>query len=193
MNSIGAVVLTAILSLTTQRSAPESRLERLADDIGLAAVLQESPFPGEAGKEAAALALVAIARTESDHFRARVLDCDESADGGRTFTAFGLMKGMAWYGASKEDLCPTGALAAFNALKVLRHHAARCKTTPRAWYYGYSSGDCGKKSDVGRNQCDTWVRLTREAGMVGASCDVVRPIEWAASEAQPGGRAPAPS
>lgn len=182
MNSLGAVALTAILSLTTPRSAPQDRLERLADDIGLAAVLQESPFPGEAGKEAAVLALVAIARTESDHFRLSVIDCSQSADGGRTFTAFGLMKGMAWYGASKEDLCPTGALAAFNALKVLRHHAGRCRAMPQSWFWGYAAGDCSKRSDVGKNQCRTWVRLTREAGMVGASCDVVRPIEWAAAE-----------
>jgi len=179
MNTIAEIALTAILSLATPRSAPLPRLEKLADDISLAAMLQESPFTGEAAREASALALVAIARTESDHFRLRVLDCDESADGGRTFTAFGLMRGMAWYGASKEDLCPTGPLAAFNALKVLRHHAGRCKERPLAWWFGYSSGDCGKRSDVGGLQCRGWVRLTRQAGMTGASCDVLKPIEWA--------------
>lgn len=179
MNTIAEIALAAIVSLSTPRSAPLPRLERLADDISLAAMLQESPFTGEARHEASALALVAIARTESDHFRLRVLDCDESADGGRTFTAFGLMRGMAWYGASKEDLCPTGPLAAFNALKVLRHHAGRCRPIPQSWFRGYAAGSCAVDSAVARLQCRKWVLLTRQAGMTGASCDVLKPIEWA--------------
>lgn len=178
-------VLSAILGMAQPTSAPLPRLEGLAADIDLAVQMRAAsggklPFHGPAAQEATALALVSIAFGETG-FREGWIDCVEGGDNGRSVSAFQLMRGAAWYGAARHELCPTSPLAAYNALRVLTGYSDRClRSTPMGWFYGYASGDCSKPSDAGRAHCERWVRLTRTMGLVGASCGSTRAITWAA-------------
>lgn len=187
METVTAIPLAAIVSLARPTSAPPDRLEQLAGQIALAVTLApvaSLPFVGAAAAEVTALALVAIARTESLHFDERVLDCRITGDGGRSVSAFQLMRGPNWQGHAREELCPSSALAAQLALDVLAGNAARCNGTgPAGWFRGYASGSCAVRSDVATWQCQTWERLAKRAGLVGALCEGPRrPVRWAAPE-----------
>lgn len=178
-------ILSAILGMAQSTSAPLPRLDGLAADIELAVAMRaaggdELPFHGPAAREASALALVSIAFGETG-FREIWIDCVEGGDNGRSVSAFQLMRGAAWYGAARHELCPTSPLAAYNALRVLTGYSERCqRSAPVGWFYGYASGSCGKPSEAGREHCARWVRLTKKMGLAGASCGRDVAITWAA-------------
>ncbi len=178
-----ALVLAAILA-TAQPAhvdvrAEGTRLEALASGIVDAVRDREAlaawndahpglPWRGPTAPEASALALVAIAAHESG-FRADVSDCRRTGDVGRSITAFQLMRGRAWGAFDRAILCRSPALAARQALAALAAQGARC-ATPRSWFDGYASGNCGQRTAAGGRQCAIWERLAKAAGLR-ASCN----------------------
>lgn len=175
--SLTAILTTVLLGLirppSTARFAsldPE-RVAILADDLALAAELHDgAPFKGPDRVLKLALAGAAVAAHESNLAR-RVVDCEYHGDPrlgdqpgqGRSITAFQLFKGFAWDGHTREELCPTGPLAAYVALKLLGRQGG-C-STPQSMFAGYASGDCRRGSRAAERQCRIWERAATRAGL----------------------------
>lgn len=177
---ISALSLAAVLLVAPKKTViPRETLERLASNITLAAELSETPFRGPQGREAAALALVAIARHESA-FLPSVAICNVNGDGGRSVSPFQLMRGAAWDGHARSELCNGGPLAAYLALRVLNVYPAKCfAKTPQAIFRSYASGSCSAASQAATDICESWVSISSRMGLVGASCSKSLPIRWA--------------
>lgn len=176
-------ILPLLLSLAHDpREDPavrQARLERVAEDIDLAVALGQTPFRGPAASDAAAVALVAIGQHESG-FRAAVGNCLINGDGGRSVTFYQLMRGAAWDGHTRADLCPSGPLAAYLALGVLNRYTAPCKVrTPIAFFRAYAAGSCAAASRAATDICEAWQSLSAKAGLVGARCDKATTIDVA--------------
>lgn len=152
--TLTAVTLAAIQSLAGPQSAPEDRLRALAADIAYASELAESPLPSALHR---AMALVAIARTESDRYRASVLSCVVRGRLGEV-TAFQLMPGH-WLRVPVRDLCPTNAMAAWTALRILDRPCGRRSVA--AMFRGYAAGPCNVQSDVAKIQLATYQALLK--------------------------------
>lgn len=174
--TIAELALTAILSLARPPAvapvAERHRLEALASDI--AAAVEEAddlagwvgdplPFRGPRAREAAALALVAIAFNESK-FAAAVADCRRVGADQPSITAFQIFGAWALGQHTKAELCASPRLAAERALWVLSAHAARCGS-PAAAFRGYSSGSCCRRSAAGKAHCRRWEKLGRASGI----------------------------
>lgn len=194
-------VIAGVLSLAHAPSIDpleeRPRLESFATSIaeGVGDAGEVNPFQGEDSDLAFALALVAIAKHESD-FSADVIACRRTGDRhkgqdlheGPSITAFQLKGKWAWGDHSREELCESPRLAAEQAARVFALHGKRCSTkAPLAWFQGYAGGWCGRPSfvrdrtgkliDAGEVRCKTWERLAVQAGLSGARCDVNLPIE----------------
>lgn len=175
MNPLAAKLAAILLALV--QPSPSGRwtpayeqIPTIADDIALAAGMQDpTPFAGPHARDLLALAAAAVALHESNLAR-RVLSCEYGGDRGSSLTAFQLMRGAAWGGHTREELCPSGALAAYLAVGILRRNAARCGT-PIGMFRGYASGSCGRKSAAADRQCWKWVRASRLAGLE-VACEV---------------------
>lgn len=195
-------ITAAVLGLSHAPSADpledRPRLESFATDIALGAgdAGEVNPFQGEASDIAYALALVAIAKNESD-FSADVINCTRTGDRhsgqalhqGPSITAFQLKGKWAWGEHTREELCESPRLAAEQAARVFALHGKRCSTkAPLAWFQGYASGWCGKPTfvrdrkgklvDTGKVRCDTWEKLATKAGLRGARCDTQGDISF---------------
>ena len=72
--SLEALALTAILGLSDRPAEERPELELVAADVALAVEFGRVPFLGPAAREAAALALVAIAITTVWGWRARTIE-----------------------------------------------------------------------------------------------------------------------
>ena len=185
--SVEAIILAALLSVARAPAvdvgAERPRLEALATDVaGAADDVRGAPFAGPAAREAAGLALVAIALHESA-FRADVQDCRRRGDPtkrrpeGRSITLWQLLGPWAFGGHMSAELCASPRLAGAQALRVLARHAIRCSSSPwLATFRGYAAGSCGRETwhrgrEQGRVRCETWARLAARAGLVGATCD----------------------
>jgi hypothetical protein len=153
------------------------RAQRLASDFEVAVSFGPLPFEGPAAAEATTAALTAIAYHEGAGFMLAVENCSITADGGKTVSLFGLMKGAAWRGRERHELCRGGPLPAYLSLLALEGYARRCRTSPPiGWFRGYASGSCAVKSDAAARLCGIWERLAARGGLVGASCEKRQPI-----------------
>lgn len=120
------LVLGAMMALTPSQWRPQEGSERsqtyreIAQDIVMAVEnpLGELPFDGPAAKEASAVLLAAIARSESG-FDPRVRNCTRRGDHGRSISVFQLMDGPSRGGYSEREICTNPQLAAKLALEVL--------------------------------------------------------------------------
>lgn len=161
-----SLALAAILSLQPT-PVDVARVEQLATDIEFAVAVASAnhvlPFEGEYAPQQTILLLVSVAKTESD-FDPLVFDCIKTGDRGRSISAFQLMRGMAWYGHTREELCASGSLAAFNAIRVLRHHALRTRFDVARTVRGYCSGDPGKPSEAATRQHRIFLSLAEDYG-----------------------------
>ncbi len=179
--SLEALALTAILGLSDRPAEERPELELVAADVALAVEFGRVPFLGPAAREAAALALVAIAWHESG-FAPEVGDCRRRGDLHLTPTGsvslWQLLGPWARGGHPADEVCQNQPLAAYLALGVLDVHARRCTRAPwRSLFDGYASGRCGHETPASGRQCAAWARLAASAGLV-ASCDDRRPITW---------------
>lgn len=180
--TLAQITLIAILTLVRAPAVDitdhreQHRLVTLSEDIALAAELHDgAPFHGPARKEALALALVSIALHESA-FSWRVATCRVTGDRmpwqreweGPSITVWQLRAGKAWDGLTRRQLCTNQALAAYNAVKVLRLYAT--SGTPGGFFRGYASGNSGMPTKAARRRCATWERLALDAGLTGAQC-----------------------
>lgn len=175
------VILSAILFSAATFVSPKidpGRLERASEDMALAVMLSETPFPGPAGDVAAGLALVAIGKHESGYLEA-VRVCKMNGDNGRSVSYFQLMRGASWAGATREEICPSGPLAAWLALRVLNLYPVKCSDKrPQALFNAYAAGSCSATSQAAEEICAIWERVTAHAGLVGASCKRRRDIQF---------------
>lgn len=155
------------------------RLRLMADDVAIAVELRGSPFEGEAGMEAAALALVSIAAGESA-FRAEVADCRIVGSDHPSVSSWQLLGHWAMAGERPRDVCGNPTMAAYLALGVLERHAGRCEhCTLGQLFHAYASGDAGAPSDAGRRHCNRFVTLATRMGLAGLSCDAPPgPVVW---------------
>lgn len=174
------ITLAAVYAVAPQKTIiPRETLDRIAGNIALVAEISETPFPGPQGHEAAALALVAIARHESA-FLPTVETCHVNGDGGRSVSPFQLMRGAAWDGHTRAELCNGGPLATYLALRVLNVYPAKCfARTPQEIFNAYASGSCGAASTAATDICESWVKISAKMGLLGASCSTRLPIRRA--------------
>jgi hypothetical protein len=176
LNTLSALLFSAATFLSPK--IDRARLERAADDMALAVSLHETPFPGPAGDVAAGLALVAIGKHESGYLE-DVRICKMNGDNGRSVSYFQLMRGAAWAGATREEICPSGPLAAWLALRVLNLYPAKCTDKrPQALFNAYAAGSCAAASQAATDICAIWERVSAHAGLVGASCKRRRDIRF---------------
>lgn len=158
MTPLAGTILKAILSLTGPQQPAGDYLDLLATDIAMASLEAQSPLQTPLQR---ALALVAIARTES-RFAPEVLSCAKRGDLGEV-TAFQLMPTkrhpLEVLGIPIRDLCPTNQASATLALRVLDRPCAKHGANLRGMFRGYAAGSCGTKSDVATKQYDTYVQL----------------------------------
>jgi hypothetical protein len=187
MTDLASLTLAAVLSVARGPvAADRARLQVIAQDI--AAVAESSGagvFPGEGGRAALALMLVAIAKHESD-FHPAIDTCQKRGDGGRSISMFQLLRGPNWAGHSADEICGDRRLAASIAAGVLARpiEVAQAKSfdrrllTPQGLVNAYATGSPGFATDASREICAIWERLARTAGLAGAACGVFR--EYAA-------------
>lgn len=187
--SLAQVTLIAILSLVRAPAADAVRdsvhLEALADAIAGAVIDADDlaswipdagagttdevlplPFRGAGARVATALALAALAFHES-RFDPRVTDCRIVGKDHPSISAWQLWGPMSRGLYTRRELCASPRKAAERALWVLSHHARRGGRV-RRWFDGYASG--GRPTKAGRIRCETWERLAKDAGLVGAQC-----------------------
>jgi hypothetical protein len=173
--SLTAIVFAALTSLVRQSTywtpVPPSRVVIIADDIALAAALHDgAPFTGPDRVTKHALALAAIAVHESN-LASKVVSCRYDGDPlqgwkpgrGRSITHFQLMRGAAWFGHTKEEICTSGPLAAYLAGSVLRNHART--GTALGVFRGYASGDSSRPVKAADRQCRMWTKIATNAGL----------------------------
>lgn len=120
------------------------------------------PFRGPHPRDLAVLALVAIAKHESE-LRAEVSDCRRTGDHGRSITLYQLHRGLAWGSYSRTELCSNQRVAAERALWVLSLHARPWH--PMTAFRGFASGDRWRRTKAAREICATWANLAREHGL----------------------------
>jgi hypothetical protein len=114
---------------------------------------------------ATATLLWAIAYHESG-LRQSVRDCRVAGDNGRSMGLFQLMKGWAWQGHSKEEICGSDEVQARLALALLhRYRAMSPHTTPMFWINGYASGNGGLTTQQATGVRHLWERFSRRAGI----------------------------
>ena len=151
-----AIVAAAILALCSH--VEETRAQAIAADI--VAVAQEEPFfEGDAGTEATALLLVAIAKVESE-FLERIEQCrcrKRECDNGRSIGLFQIMRG-------EPAMCGDRQKQARAALSVLQEGRRMCKDVPHT-LGAYNSGRC-RETRASRYVYATWQRLLRKNGIV---------------------------
>lgn len=151
-----ALVTAAILALCSHVE-PERARDIAADIV---AVAQASPFfEGDAGTEATALLLVAIAKVESE-FLERIEQCrcrKRECDNGRSLGIWQIMRG-------DPSMCGDRQKQARAALSVLQEGRRMCKDVPRT-LGAYNSGRC-RKTKASRYVYATWQRLLRKNGIV---------------------------
>lgn len=164
-----SIALAAVLSLVPE--TPPQRAAELADNAAVAVAFAGSPFTGDAREEAAAVAVITIAFHEGYRFSRAVERCEITADNDKTVSLFGLMKGAAWRGRQRHELCGGGPLPAYLGLLALQGYAERCtRSTPLGFFQGYASGSCNVKSDASARLCTIWERVSARVGLLGASC-----------------------
>lgn len=151
-----ALVAVAILTLATH--VEPDRAQAIAADI--VAVAQEEPFfEGDAGAEATALLLVAIAKVESE-FLERIEQCrcrKRECDNGRSKGLFQIMRG-------DPAMCGDRQMQARAAIEVLREGRRMCGDIRRALGV-YNSGRC-RETKASKRVHAYWQRLMRDAGVV---------------------------
>lgn len=155
-------VLAAILTLArppaVDVATEQPRLESFAAAIESAVEHVETRL----SRADAAMALVAIASHESG-FASDVADCRRTGDHGKSITAFQLLRGPAWGGYSRADLCASPELAAHQALRVLAANGQRART-PLGLFSAYAGHVRGGPSKAARDMCSLWERLVRRPG-----------------------------
>lgn len=178
-----ALILFTLLRLVDPSSAEVQRVETFAAEVTRAVDAAPAlPFTGSAAREATIAALLVIAHHESG-LRPEVIDCRERGDHGRSVSAFQLLGPFGRGGLSVDAVCSSNELAAGAALRVLELHAIRCtRSAPLGWFRAYASGSCGTKSDAAEEMCAAWSRAATRLGIVGASCDVAKPLSWRIAE-----------
>ena len=191
-----AAILAVLLSLAAPVRHPEpevaraARLALVAADQARAVALEvdegRALFTGPAARAGEALALVAIGQHESG-FAEAFGRCEASGDHGRSLTFYQLMKGAAWFGHRREEICPSGVLAARLALRVLHGYKTRCAPRPMSWFRGYASGNCGVPTQAADELCTAWERLARRQGIAGASCWQTAPLKFVVKGTTTGG------
>lgn len=149
------IIVAAILSLATHVDV--SRARDIAQDVVV--VSHDEPFfEGEAGAEATALLLVAIANVESQ-FLERIEQCrcrNRECDNGRSKGLFQIMRG-------DPAMCGDRRAQARAALAVLREAQRMCGDIRRT-LGAYNSGRC-QETRMSRHVHVTWQRLMRDAGV----------------------------
>jgi len=176
MSEIGALVLSAVLSVAAGPAAKEpERLKSIATDI--AAGVSESEhtvFEGDGGKLATALMLVAIAKHESE-FHSKVDDCSRRGDTGRSITIFQILRGPNWGGHDDRAICGDRKLATKLALGLLaRPLAKRSRMTPQMLANAYATGAPGNGNQAAKDICKLWETMALGAGLQKASCGAAR-------------------
>jgi hypothetical protein len=191
MNELTAGVLVAITSIARGPAANDpAHLSSVARDISSAAASAPmSPFEGDSKNLGLALALVAIAKHESE-FDPKVDRCERRGDVGRSITLFQLMRGPNWGGYSDEKLCKDRALAARLATVLFTRPAAKLPhATPQMLANAYASGSPGKTTRAAREICTLWERLAKQAGLAKATCGARTSLDGSpAPKAQPARR-----
>jgi len=134
----------------------------------IVAAAEERPlWAREDGAKATALLLATIAKHESG-LKVEVLTCQRgwSGDGGRSVSAFQLMRGVSWFGAKREELCDIKQeVAAKTALRVLHLHRDRWKSwTPDYLLRAYAAGDGGVHSRAAWNMFGAWLGAMKKTG-----------------------------
>lgn len=142
MLDIAPIIIALAAHHGYRGASHEARLTAVAADI--AEVSSHHPiYCGDAGADATALALVAIADHESG-WHPGVQDgslCQPGSkwcDRGRSISLYQLRVGVAWGGHTRTEIDGSNALATRLALRVLSRFAARSVLTEQ--FCGYASG-----------------------------------------------------
>jgi hypothetical protein len=166
-------LITLIFSLlriqptTADLCASNERACIIAKDIVSAVdAAPELPFGGPAAKEASDVALLAIAYHESG-LRLEVQDCSYcdknkergACDHGRSLTMYQVMRGRAWGGHTREELCTDNQLASRLALGVLTRAS---RGGPQAMFQAYA-GCSARNCKAGRELQDQFRALATRA------------------------------
>jgi hypothetical protein len=164
-------------------SAQMATYEAIAQGINAAvdSPIVELPFDGPAAKEASAIALVAIARNESD-FDQAVRDCRRKGDGGRSISTFQLINGPGRMKYSEKDICSDDALAARLGLNVLTWYKGVWEI--KSLFQGYATGSPSLTSRGATNQYRyfTWslaqnkIRLSHKPGFAKFYAESTEPV-----------------
>lgn len=161
-------VILMFASAHGQSSDDQMRLRAVAQDYWEAVeAAPRTPIHGEAGKEASALALVALAAHES-HFWSKVQDCSacvmggEFCDHGLSVTAFQLREGSgAWGVYTREQLCESNVLATERALILLNRHRKAGSTL--GLFKGYAHGG---RRQAAKEMDEMYAYAIRKAGII---------------------------
>src|SRR6185503_6148180 len=107
----------------------------------------------------------------------------------RSITLFQILRGPNWAGHTDSEICGDRKLAVKLTVRLLaRPLASGAKLTPQGIVNAYATGSPGKQNTASKDICAMWERLSKLAGLVGASCGAIR--SYAAPVASSGGGDP---
>jgi hypothetical protein len=182
MSPLVAHVFALVVSLAAAPAVDLSdpvevaRLQQTAEDVAAVASEKDGyPFSGPARVEALAVALVVLAKYESD-FSRRVDTCRLTGDRmtwhrpweGYSISLWQLRAGRAWAGHTRRQICTDRRLAASLAVDVLALY--KNSGSVGGLFRGYASGNSGVDSKAARVRCASWEKHARAAGITAASC-----------------------
>lgn len=167
--TLSALVLSVLSAFP--HPPPEAHAHSLADAIATAAHeaplwatgdAGETPEAIPAGEAATAAVLVAIARHEGG-FRPDVARCLVTGDNGRSVGAYQVMRGRAWDGHTRAEICESDELQADLALRVL---AMSRRAGLDGMMRAYASGDAGRHTRAGRELAGNVTSACRRFGLI---------------------------
>lgn len=188
MSLIKLILSTMLLLMPAQMrpsedSAQMETYRAIAQGINAAvdSPITELPFDGPAAKEASAIALVAIARNESD-FNQKVRDCRVKGDNGRSISVFQLINGPGRMKHTEKEICEDDTLAARLSLNVLTWY--RYTGSSKSLFQGYGTGYANLTSRGAKNQNDyfTWaiaknkITISRKTGTAKMWAESTEPV-----------------
>jgi len=167
--TLSALILSVLVALP--HPPPEAHAVALADAIATAAHdaplwvtgdAGETPDAIPAGEAATAAVLVGIA-THEGGLRPEVARCAVTGDQGRSVGAFQLMRGRAWNGHARAEICESDALQASLALRVL---GMSRRTGLDGMLRAYASGSAAVHTRAGRELGGNVASACRRFGLI---------------------------